>query len=128
MLDEESRIISKAETNTTVHFDMLQRGAFYNPNIRISLYIKKDKTTAYNQEYTLVDLKDYVTNELESASDKVYYAAKFPLFYNGYKNSYNKLDLELINSKLENTGYKFVFELYEGNQKIGTIQKKIIAR
>ena len=35
---------------------------------------------------------------------------------------------ELINSKFENTGYKFVFELYSGSTKIGTIEKKIIVR
>lgn len=126
LLDNESRIVSKLEENSVVHFDMLQKG-IYNPNIRVSLY-KKDELTAYNQSYTLVDLSEYVTNSLESVTNRIYYASKYPLIYNGYKTSYNTLDLELINSKFENTGYKFVFELYSGNTKIGTIEKKIIVR
>ena len=126
LLDDESRIISKLEENTKVHFDMIQKG-IYNRNIRISLY-KKNELSAYDQSYTLVDLSEYVTNDLESVTNKIYYASKYPLIYNGYKTSYNTLDLELINSKFENTGYKFVFELYSGNTKIGTIEKKIIVR
>lgn len=126
LLDNENRIISKLEENSTIHFDMLQKG-IYNPNIRVSLY-KKNELTAFDQSYTLVDLKEFITNNLESASDKIYYASKYPLIYNGYKTSYNILDLELINSKFENTGYKFVFELYSGITKIGTIEKKIIVR
>ena len=40
---------------------------------------------------------------------------KYPYFYTGYKNSYNTLDLELINSKFENTGYKFrMLRIYTG--------------
>lgn len=126
LLDNESRIISKFDENTSIHFDMLQSG-IYNPNIRVSLY-KKKELTAFDQSYTLVDLSEYVTNNLESISDKVYYASKYPLIYNGYKTSYNTIDLGLINSKFENTGYKFVFELYSGSTKIGTIEKKIIVR
>lgn len=126
LLDNEDRIISKLEENASIHFDMLQSG-IYNPNIRVSLY-KKKELSAYDQNYTLVDLNEYITTTLESVSDKIYYASKYPLIYNGYKSSYNTLDLELITSKFENTGYKFVFELYSGNTKIGTIEKKIIVR
>ena len=127
LLNNTNRIISKVEENTTIHFEMLQRGPFYNPNIRVSLY-KKNELTAYDQGYTLVDLKEYVTNELENITDDIYYASKYPYFYTGYKNSYNLLDLELVNSKFENTGYKFVFELYEGNIKIGTKELKFIVK
>ena len=127
LLDNQSRVISKEEENTTIHFDMLERGPFYNPNIRVSLY-KKKELTAYNQNYELVDLKEYITNELESVTDDIYYASKYPYYYTGYKNSYNLLDLELINSKFESTGYKFVFELYDGNTKIGTKEIKFIVK
>lgn len=127
LLDNSNRLVSNEEENTTIHFDILQKGPFYNPNIRVSLY-KKKELTAYDQSYTLIDLNEYVTNNLESITDKIYYASKYPYFYTGYKNSYNTLDLELINSKFENTGYKFVFELYDGNKKIGTIEKKIIVK
>ena len=127
ILNNTNRVISKEEETTPIHFEMLQKGPFYNPNIRVSLY-KKTELTAYNQSYTLVDLKEYVTNELESVTDDIYYASKYPYFYTGYKNSYNLLDLELINSKFENTGYMFVFELYEGNTKIGTKELKFIVK
>lgn len=127
LLDDESRVISKNNLNSKIHFDILETGYMYNPNIRVSLY-KKDKLTAYDQGYSLVDLNYYVLNELEGTSDNIYYAVKYPMYYNGYKSSYNSFELDLINSNFENTGYKFVFELYDGNILVGTIEKKVIVR
>lgn len=127
LLDDDSRVISKNELNTKIHFDILETGLMYNPNIRVSLY-KKDKLTAYDQGYSLVNISDYVLNELESTSDNIYYAVKYPMYYNGYKSSYNSFELDLVNSSFDNTGYKFVFELYDGNTLIGSIEKKVIVR
>ena len=113
--------------NTTVKFNILQNGGFINPNIRVSLY-KKNKLTAFDQTYTIVDLKDYVTNSLEKVSDNIYYAIKSPLFYNGQASTYNAFNLNFINTNFENNGYKLVFELYSGSVKIATIEKKFIVK
>lgn len=126
LLNDESRIINKNDT-TKIHFDILQTGYMYNPNIRVSLY-KKDKLTAYDQSYSIVDINDYILNDLESVNDNIYYAIKYPIYYNGYKSSYNTFELDLDNLKFENTGYMFVFELYDGNTLIGTIEKKVIVK
>ena len=51
-----------------------------------------------------------------------------PLQYNGTNASYNNFELDLIHENFENTGYKLVFELYDGDTKVGTIEKKIILK
>jgi hypothetical protein len=94
----------------------------------ISILYRRNYDNVYSLDYDKVDLQEYVTNELESVRDDIYYASKYPYYYTGYKNTYNLLDLELINTKFENTGYKLVFELYEGNTKIGTKVIKFIVK
>ena len=125
--DDTYKTILKKDSNTTVKFNILQNGGFINPNIRVSLY-KKNKLTAFDQTYTIVDLKDYVTNSLEKVSDNIYYAIKSPLFYNGQASTYNAFNLNFINTNFENNGYKLVFELYSGSVKIATIEKKFIVK
>ena len=125
--DDTYKTILKKDSNTTVKFNILQNGGFINPNIRVSLY-KKNKLTAFDQTYTIVDLKDYVTNSLEKVSENIYYAIKSPLFYNGQASTYNAFNLNFINTNFENNGYKLVFELYSGSVKIATIEKKFIVK
>ena len=93
----------------------------------MSLY-KKDELTAYNQNYTQVDLAEYVNNTLLKSTDKVYYASLNPKIYDGTNNTYNTFEINLVTSVLEYTGYMFEFELYDDDTKIGTIQKKFIVR
>ena len=96
-------------TDNIINFDVIKTGNFTNPTVRVSLY-KKQVLSAYNQDYSLVDLSSYTNTKLNKITDNIY---ELP----------NKLDLE-------NTlgGYKFVFELYDGTTKIGTIEKKFIVR
>lgn len=126
IMDDINKIIPKNET-TKLSFNILQKGYFASPNIRVSLY-KKDELTAYNQNYTRIDMQEYVTNTLTKYSDNVYYASINPFIYDGTSNTYNLFEVNLDTEKLENTGYMFVFELYDGNTKIGTIQKKFIIK
>lgn len=119
-INSEDRIISKTNTTVDVELNTMQNGLLNDPNIRISLY-KKDLLTAYNQNYSIVNLANYVTNALESASDNVYYLSTNP-------NQYNQFILTLVTNNFENTGYKYVFELYDGNKKIGTIDKYFIVK
>ena len=93
-------------------------GGLTNPNVRVSLY-KKEQLTAYNQDYVLVDLADYLTNSLVSVSDNVYY-----LFSNLTANN----SITLNTKELDCGGYLFIFELYDGNNRISSSEKKFIVR
>lgn len=127
LMDDSTRIIDKNSGGNKISFSIIQNGELISPNIRISLY-KKNELTAYNQDYSLVDIKDYITNPLiESLNDK-YYLSTNPIIYNGTSASYNNFELDLINEKFDNTGYKLVFDLYDSDIKIGTIEKKIIIK
>ena len=96
-------------TDDIVNFDITKTGTFTDPYIRVSLY-KKQQLTAYNQDYTLIDLANYTTTSLNKITDNYYTLPQ---------------QLELTNMQ---GGYKFVFELYDGTTKIGTIEKKFIVR
>lgn len=125
IMSNENHIINKINKEVNISFNILQNGNFANPNIRVSLY-KKDVLSAYNQDYSIVDLSDYVTNELNMYTDNVYYVSTNPKKYNGNPNTYNNFNLNLITSNFANTGYKFVFSLYSGTKKIGVIEKYFI--
>ena len=96
-------------TDGIVNFDITKTGTFTDPYIRVSLY-KKQQLTAYNQDYTLIDLANYTTTSFNKITDNYYTLPQ---------------QLELTNMQ---GGYKFVFELYDGTTKIGTIEKKFIVR
>lgn len=83
--------------------------------IKVSLY-KRISTTAAEQEYELVDLKDFVTNDLPGANDKTYDLTE------------NPKELIFDNKKFENNGYELRFELYDGTRKITTAKKKFIVK
>lgn len=127
IMDNTYRIIEKTEENKQILFKILQNGPFDNPSIRVSLY-KKDQMTAYDQNYSLVDLKGYITDELNKCSDKIYYVTTEPIFYDGTEETYNNFELNLITDNFENGGYKFIFTLYDGTTKIGTIEKYFIVK
>lgn len=114
-MSEESKILVKASGNVEIPFTILSKNEFTDSNIRISMY-KKNTLSAYDQTYSLIDLMDYNTNELEKVTDSV------------YKIDGNEVTLKLNLSDLENTGYEIRFELYDGDKKIDTIKKKIIIR
>lgn len=119
IIDESKRIINK-NVNENMAFSILQNGNLINPNIKVSLF-KKEVLSAYNQNYTLIDLKSYITEDLEIVSDMIYYALKNPLETNDF-------NLTFLANKLENNSYKLVFELYDSNQKLGTIEKFFIVK
>lgn len=125
--DENKRILNKTETNTTLSFDVLNTGILTEPNLRVSLYQKKS-LTAYNQEYQLINLQDYATSTLDQAGLNSYYVARVAKNYDGTTSSYNHYDVNLDLSKMSSGGYEFVFELYDGTKKIGSVSKKYIVR
>lgn len=127
IVNDEDRIINKNDIEKSILFKILQSGDLLDPNIQVSLY-KKEVLTAFNQNYLIVDLKDYVTNDLEKVKDNVYYAVSDPIEYNQVDKVYNELTLNLNTSNFENNSYKFVFDLYDGNSKVGTINKYFIIK
>lgn len=122
---DEYKIIDK-KNDVTLDLNILQTGVI-NGSVRISLY-KKSQLTAYNQDYNLINLADYITNELTIAKENVYNLVENPIVYNNSIDSYNNVKLNLKPANLENGGYKLVFELFDGNQKVGVIEKKFIIR
>ena len=107
--------LEKNSSNKTVTFNIEESGNLTNPIIKVSLYEKKN-LTAYNQEYDLVNLSDYTTNTLTSLPNN-----KFNI-----GNSSMTFNLTLINRNFNNNSYKYLFELYDGDTKIGDQEKYFI--
>lgn len=120
-------IISKNNAEENVNFDILTNGIFRNPSLRVSLY-EKDELTYTNQDYTLVDLNDYVTNDLVMNTNSIYKVTDDIVLYDGTEETYNHFELDFITANLNNTGYKFVFELYDENTLVGLIEKYVIVK
>ena len=124
---DENRVLYKNNGNGTLAFDVLNTGVLTDPNIRISLYQKKE-FTAYNQDYQIVDLQNYATSTLDLATSNTYYVTRAAKTYDGTEASINHYEVNLDLAKMNPGGYQFVFELYDGTRKIGSIDKKYIVR
>lgn len=117
-IDSNSRIIDK-DGIVNLSFNLKQSG-LENPNIKVSMF-KKDQVTAFNQDYTLVNLGLYSDISLERFIDSVYYVSRNP-------QEESIFSFNLDTSLLDKTSYKFVFDLYEGDLKVSSISKNIIIR
>ena len=91
-----------------------------NPNIRLSLYRRTyTDPDAYIYSYDLVDIKDYISNELTTTQEqKVYLIRELP-------NSYFQYILEMKNN-LKTGTYQIRFNLYDGDNYVGHINKYVI--
>lgn len=110
-------VLDKKLDKTLVSFDIIYSGELVEPNIRISLYEKND-LTAYNQNYTLKDIAYYSSDTLTNAEANKYYIDVLNPIFN----------LNLDTKKFNNNGYKYVFELYDGINKVAKIEKYFIVR
>lgn len=119
IMDNEDKIVT---TNTNeFDFEFLVGTITENTNIKMSLY-KKNSLSAYDQNYNIVDLGDYlINNNLEKYDENIYYVSKQPK-----ENSTLKINFDT--SLFEKKGYMFVFELYEGEKLINKINKKFIVK
>lgn len=117
-IDSNNRIIDK-DGIVNLSFNLKQSG-LENPNIKVSMF-KKDQVTAYNQDYTLVNLGLYSDISLERFIDSVYYVSRNP-------QEESIFSFNLDTSLLDKTSYKFVFDLYDGDLKVSSISKNIIIR
>lgn len=116
-------ILNKNNQTQEETYSVLQSGDFEQAKIMVSLY-QKDSLSAFDQTYSSVDLADFVTNELVSSGiSNKYYVSQNPVQYDGSANTYNNLSLTYLPELMDNTSYKLVFELYDNNILIGTIEK-----
>ena len=124
LMDSGNSIINKGDT-VNLNFNVLE-DSVVNPNIKVSMY-QKDELTAFNQDYTLIDMADYTDDFLDEYIDSIYYVSRNPVSYS-VSEQYNVFSLNLDTTNLEKTCYKFVFDLYDGNKKISSVSKYIIIR
>ena len=124
LLDSQNRIVDKGNT-VNYTFRVLQDG-IVNPNIKVSMY-RKNQLTAYNQDYTLIDMQDYTASTLDEYIEGVYYVSRNASSFSP-NSTYNVFNYSLNTTNLDKTCYKFVFDLYDGNIKVESISKYIIIR
>ncbi len=119
-INPDNQIINKTSEHEEATFNIYYSGYILNPNIRVSLYEKKENG-AITQEYIQKDLQQYVTNSLILKETDIY-----QFVINNYQN--NEIKLKFQTNKLKNTSYKLIFELYNGDKRIDTIKKYFIAK
>lgn len=122
VLESDDRILTKNE-DKTLNFEIIYQGELKNPNIRISLY-EKNEYTAYDQTYSIVDLKDYVYGDYTHIENKLYYldeSIETTQDFVNYSISFNNTSLNL-------NGYKLIFDLYSEDRRIGSIEKRFIVK
>ena len=106
------------DKNNYIEFQLSYESGLTNPNIRVSLY-RRTYTDVYEYTYQLVDLQDYVTNELETTNtEKVYLVRNLPT--SRVQVIYN------MREHLMTGTYQVRFSLYDGNNYVGHINKYII--
>ena len=106
-------------TNAYV-FNINYSSGLSNPNIRVKLY-RRDYSSVYSNEYNLVNLTDYVSNNLNSSSNEYeYYLSNNPV---------DGLNLTLyFKDNLLSGTYKIGFSLYDDNNYIGEVYKYVIIK
>ena len=115
-MDLDSKIINKTNATESVNFTLKQEGELSNKKIKVSLY-EKAELTAYNQNYNLVDLKNYIFDSFEHSENYSYIVSEdinFTINFNP--------------EKFNNTGYQLIFELYDGDKRIDLVKKYFIVK
>ena len=102
--------------NSTINYS----SGLLNPNLRISLF-RRDYEEVYSNKYNLVNLKDYVSDELESTNiENVYMLFNPP-------TSTMTTTLHLKENLMSGT-YRLEFALYDNNTFIGSVYKYIVIK
>lgn len=115
LMNDSNKIIYKKDQTTDLNLKFISINSLSNSNIRMSLY-KKKTLSGYDQTYELVDLQDFVINDLSEVQSNIYQVTN------------NNLNLSFNNSKFDNTGYELRFELYDSDNRITTIKKKFVVK
>ena len=108
---------STDELNVTLDYS----GAIIEPNIKVALYRRSYEDT-YDMDYNIVDLADYVSDELEEYGNnsKIYNLIDEV----GSTNTYTFH----MNSGLVSGTYRLEFRLYDGTSYVGNIIRYIIIK
>ena len=113
----DSIVINKDSNSNTVLFNINILRELENPMVKVSLY-EKEKLSAYDQVYNLINLKEYVSNQNLTSSGFTYDITSVSTQY----------EFVLNLNEFNNNGYKYVFELYDGATKIDEIEKYFIIK
>jgi hypothetical protein len=123
-LDDKSKIVDKQTGNTLYGNNTLLSHIEYtsgvaNPKITVLLQ-RRDYSTTYSLNYTTVDLKEYVYNELTEFATNEYIVSNSPQASSTF----------FLNIKpLIKTGtYKLIYKLYDGNTYIGETSESFIVK
>lgn len=94
--------------------------ALTNPNIAVCLY-RRDYNEIFEQTYTLVDLKDYTSNQLTPTKrEKEYVVSESPI---------QKItDFYTLKSNLQTGTYKLVYKLYDGDTYVGEAYDYVVIK
>lgn len=117
IIDSNTGYNSNKNNELTYHIEYSSQ--FSNPNIRIKLYRRKYDNT-YSLDYEEVDLKDYVSDELELKDNNQYLMTNEPL-------ENNALTIHL-KEKLVTGTYKLSFELYDNDNYIDAVYTYMIIK
>ena len=105
------------ERNNTykMKYNVDQVSKIDNPKIRVSLY-RKNELTATNQDYTLISLKDYTSDNLDEFINSI------------YNVNTNEFTININTTNMDINGYKLVFTLYDDTYVVGNVEKYFIVR
>ena len=119
-MSEVDQIISKKFRNVPVNFTIYLKETLSSPNIRVTL-MEKSELSAYNNNYDAVDLQSYVSDSLTAYAGYIYYVSNNP-------GSTTTFALNFSTASLDYTGYKLVFDLYDGGKKLSSVTKYFIVK
>ena len=127
-LDNNDRVILYNEgvtlnNSNEIPINILYEGELSKPNIKISLE-KKLSHNAYNQVYELVDLNSHLKSKLNTTN----ISNKYNLISDLKVRQDNEVILKLDINKWSLGGYKLVFDLYDEDAFVGSIEKTIIIK
>lgn len=110
---------TKNDNNNFV-FDLNYSSELASPNVRVKLY-RRNYDSIYNSVYDEVDLKNYITNVLNtSGNDFEYILVDNPVSKSTY--------FWYLKDNLVSGTYKIVYSLYDDNNYIGDIYKYMVIK
>ena len=120
VINDESVIFSGTGNTKDLKFTIAYTSLLTNPNIKIAMY-RRQYDEIYDTGYDLVDLQDYVDQQLFGTSNQYEYL----LIDN--PNATNQFTL-VMNDQLLTGTYRLAFRLYDNNTMIGEIIRYIVIR
>lgn len=122
---DNSKIINKdtgytLNENNNLSMNIEYSSSLSDPNIAVSLY-RRDYSETYSQDYTLVDLKDYVIETLtQTPREKEYVISDNPL------ESFTRY--VSLKPDLKTGTYKLVYKLYDGDVYVGETYEYMVIK